>query len=105
MGRVQAKRGFNDDLVISLAIGCWLFDASSDYSKGSRALNDAMLACFQKQIRTYNETPDAVLSPIGVYGRASKERENSSKGQIIRQNVNKSINRGNIPDDMLWVLK
>ena len=28
-GRVQAKKGFNDDLVMSLGIGTWLYDASA----------------------------------------------------------------------------
>ena len=41
-GKAQAKRGFNDDLVISLAIGSWLYDASSDYSKNSKELNTAI---------------------------------------------------------------
>ncbi len=37
-GRASARRGYNDDLVMSLAIGTWLFDASADYSKNSKAL-------------------------------------------------------------------
>ena len=104
-GRVAAKRGFNDDLVMSLAIGTWLYDASGDYSKNSKALNDAILSCFSRNERVYNDTPDAVLNPIGVYGNNSAtNRENSGKDQIIKSNVNKALNRGMIPDDMKWVL-
>ena len=40
----QAMRGYNDDLVMSLAIGVWLFDTSPDYSRDAMALNKAMLA-------------------------------------------------------------
>ena len=47
--RAEARRGFNDDLVMSMAIGCWLFDASSDYSKNSKMLNDAIMNAFQKK--------------------------------------------------------
>jgi hypothetical protein len=104
-GRVAAKRGFNDDLVMSLAIGTWLYDASGDYSKNSKALNDAILSCFSRKERTYNDTPDAVFNPIGVYGNISKtNRENTGKDQIIKSNVKKALNRGMIPDDMKWVL-
>lgn len=39
----QAMRGKNDDLVMSLAIGCWLFDTSPEYSKQTTDLNSAML--------------------------------------------------------------
>jgi len=41
--KAQAMRGKNDDLVISLAIGVWLYDASNAYSKQSVDLNAAML--------------------------------------------------------------
>jgi len=40
----QAMRGKNDDLVMALAIGCWLFDTSTGHSKQSADLNAAMLA-------------------------------------------------------------
>ena len=103
-GRAEARRGFNDDLVMSLAIGAWLFDGSSDYSKNSKALNDAILGAFQIQKREYGETPDAVLKPVGVYENSS-ERKNSDKGNIVKQDINKTLNHGNIPADMLWLLK
>jgi len=103
-GRAEAKRGFNDDLVMSMAIGTWLFDASSDYSKSSKTLNDAMLSAFQKKETLYSDTPDAIFNPIGVYGN-SHNRNASKKDQIVNQDVNKTINRSKIPDDMLWLLK
>ena len=42
--KAQAMRGKNDDLVISLAIGIWLYDTSASYSQHSVDLNAAMLA-------------------------------------------------------------
>tara|TARA_B100000900_G_scaffold409603_1_gene425829 strand:+ start:158 stop:1789 length:1632 start_codon:yes stop_codon:yes gene_type:complete len=103
-GRAEARRGFNDDLVMSLAIGTWLFDASSDYSKNSKILNDAILNGFSRSAREFGETPDAVLQPVGVYG-SSKNREGSKNSSIIRQDVNKTLKRGNIPADMNWLIK
>ena len=39
----QAMKGYNDDLVMSLAIGVWLHDTSPEYSKDAMDLNQAML--------------------------------------------------------------
>ncbi len=102
-GRAQARRGFNDDLVMSLAIGTWLFDASSEYSKNSKQLNDAMLGAMKRSVRSYEETPGVVLQPVGIYSKKAQQNKNN-KG-IVKTDINKATNRSNIPDDMLWVLK
>jgi hypothetical protein len=39
----QAMKGYNDDLVMSLAIGVWLYDTSPEYSRDATDLNKAML--------------------------------------------------------------
>ena len=44
-----AMRGNNDDLIISLAIGCWLFEASPTFGKNSRDINKHMLSGFGKE--------------------------------------------------------
>ena len=44
--KAQAQTGKNDDLVMSLAIGLWLYESSSKVSKQSVDLNQAMLAAF-----------------------------------------------------------
>jgi hypothetical protein len=44
--KVQAMRDKNDDLVMALAIGVWLYDTSAGYNKQSVDLNAAMLAGF-----------------------------------------------------------
>ena len=58
--KAQAMKGYNDDLVMSFAIGTWLFDASADYSKNSRALNDAMLKAMKVTRKPYDDMPDAI---------------------------------------------
>lgn len=57
-GKAQAMRGQNDDLIMALAIGCWLYDTSPQLSKSGTDLNKAMLAAF-----AVNSTPieDTVL--------------------------------------------
>jgi len=84
-GRASARRGYNDDLVMSLAIGTWLFDASADYSKNSKALNDAMLNAMSRNTTPYGATPDAVNTPVFVFGGNSKQNRDN------RSNFNGSI--------------
>ena len=101
-GRASARRGYNDDLVMSLAIGTWLFDASADYSKNSKALNVAMLSAMSRNTTPYSDTPEAVNSPVFVFGGNSKENRDG------RVNFNGSDNLGakskvNIKDHK-WLL-
>jgi hypothetical protein len=101
-GRVQAKKGFNDDLVMSLAIGTWLFDASGDYSQSSKKLNNAMLNAFSMQSKEYSDTPDNVLSEVSSAPVFMPQRYDKKN---IKTNIKKALKRSNIPKDMLWVLK
>jgi hypothetical protein len=99
-GRAQARSGFNDDLVMSLAIGSWLYDGASEYAKSNSGLNEAMLNAISKNQRNYNDTPDQVFSPTGVYSG-----KNSSVGSNVKQDLNKTKNRSIIPQDYMWVIK
>ena len=74
-GRASARRGYNDDLVMSLAIGSWLFDASADYSKNSKSLNDAMLSAMSRNTNPYTDTPGS--APIIIHGRTNKQNTDS----------------------------
>ena len=49
----QAMRGKHDDLVMSLAIGIWLYDTSNFHSKSSADINKAMLAGFSSESNVY----------------------------------------------------
>ena len=51
-GKAQAMRGQNDDLIMALAIGVWLYDTSPQLSKTGTDINKAMLAAF-----AVNSTP------------------------------------------------
>jgi len=105
-GRVQAKKGFNDDLVMSLAIGTWLYDASADYSSSSKKINEAMLKCFSKSSKTYehpNEHALTNMNTLPFYHAAANKNEKNIVDK--RANLKNAIKRNNIPKDMLWVIK
>ena len=101
-GRAQARSGFNDDLVMSLAIGSWLFDGASDYSKSNSGLNEAMLTAMSKQQRPYSDTPDQVFAPTGVYSSSPNSQGLRSN---IKQDLNNTKSRSNILHDYMWVIK
>jgi hypothetical protein len=101
-GRVQAKKGFNDDLVMSLGIGTWLYDASADYSSSSKKVNEAMLNAFSSTRKEYGETPDQVLNDTTIMPVFASARSDKS---IIKTNLNKALKRSKIPPGMEWILK
>jgi hypothetical protein len=53
-GRAAAQKGRNDDLVLSLAIGLWIFDASGNYGKDASILNEAMFNGIEKTNRSFH---------------------------------------------------
>jgi len=52
--KAQAMKGKNDDLVMSMAIGIWLYDASPKNNKHTHDLNKAMLEGFGVNSRNSN---------------------------------------------------
>lgn len=60
--KVGAMKGYNDDLVMSLAIGCWLSDNNSDqYSTAQMEFADALL----KGMEVNNtKVKDTIISPF-----------------------------------------
>ena len=59
--KAQAMKGnYNDDLVMSLAIGVWLYDTAADSGRNSMAINQAMLDAMSVTITTSDRLPTAV---------------------------------------------
>ena len=98
-GRAEAKRGFHDDLVMSLAIGTWLYDASADYSKSSKGLNDAMLKAMSVKSSQFGSGKMPTKDVLGGHNTFSK------KLQTENQNKSNRNNKAGIPNDFLWVIK
>jgi hypothetical protein len=74
--KAQAMKGYNDDLVMSLAIGSWICDTATGVSKDSKALTSAMLAAMKVDKRTYDDLP----------GVSSGEKSGSNKNKLKNQN-------------------
>ncbi len=55
-GKAQAQKGQNDDLIMALAIGVWLYDTTPHYSKTGTDINKAMLAAFGTSNTPVGET-------------------------------------------------
>ena len=81
--KAKAMKGYNDDLVMSFAIGCWIFDASDAYSQNSRLLNESMIKGMKLQRNTYDELPEAVVSgrPFKSEERDPRHTSGEPKGQ------------------------
>jgi hypothetical protein len=96
--KAEAMKGHNDDLVMSLAIGAWLFDANSEYSRGSVDLNTAILA----GMRRAAVTTERVLPghTPNIYTSAQLGNDPRGDMRMIGQ-----LRGGRIPQDMSWILK
>ena len=91
-GKAQAQRGQNDDLIISLAIGVWLYDTSPQLSKQGTDINNVMLQAFGVNSTGIGDT---VMHPKPSY---TEEVGHSGK----RKNWPKSANPYSNFD---WVIK
>ena len=93
----QAMRGKNDDLVISLAIGVWLYDTSSSYSKQSVDLNAVMLAA----MGINKSEPEGILDPRVK----TMQNVNPFKPVILDDAPQGPVGTKNPLSDFLWLLK
>jgi hypothetical protein len=94
--RVSAMKGENDDLVMSLAIGSWLYDASADHSRDSSALNRAMLAGMSVNTNHFNGAANSII-----------RNEHIKNVQAKRDLVTGGVSRqpGMIPPEFAWIYR
>ncbi len=91
--KAQARKGANDDLIMSMAIGVWLYDTSPQYNKQTVDVNAAMLAGFAVNS---TEIGDTVLKSPAI----------STDGSNYTNDVRKSWDSKNNPIGNLdWLLK
>ena len=93
--RAQAMKNKNDDLVIALAIGVWLYDTSAYYNKDSVDLNKAMLNAFAingttKDQSVMNDWDDIAINPF--------------RPRILNSIPDVSSSMGRAYGDMSWLL-
>jgi hypothetical protein len=91
--KAQARKGANDDLIMSLAIGVWLYDTSPQYNKQSVDINAAMLAGFG-------------VNRTGINDTVIKSPAITTEGSNYSMDVSKSWDSKNSPFKNLdWLLK
>ena len=91
--KAQARRGANDDLVMALAIGVWLYDTDPQYHKQSVDLNKAMLSGFAVNS---TQIQDTVLKDSAII----------TDGNSYTSDVRKKWPNGKNPlADINWLLK
>ena len=102
--KAQAMRGnYNDDLVMSLAIGLWLYDSSSDHSRNSSALNKAMIEGMSVKKNTFDIPRDipSAISEGRSYNPIRTDGDTGNKGRWESKWGERNI----IPPEFYWVYK
>ena len=94
--KAEAMKGHNDDLVMSLAIGAWLFDVNSEYSRTGVNVNTVMLTAM-KRIAVSSESLLPGHTP-NIY--TSVQLGANSKGDM---RMVSDLKAGRIPQDMRWL--
>ena len=98
--KVGAMKGYNDDLVMSLAIGCWISDSNSDqYNVAQMEFADALLKGMEVNNTSVNDT---IVSPF------YKNQFNSYNPTIPvfmpEGKFNKEPTRKNPLGDLSWLI-
>jgi hypothetical protein len=94
--RVSAMKGENDDLVMSLAIGCWLYDASAEHSRDSDVINKAMLAAMSVNSNNFNGVANSIIKNEHI-------RNVQAKRDLVTGGLRTMGNT--IPPEFSWVYK
>ena len=94
--KAQAMKGKNDDLVMALAIGVWLYDTSPHYNPQSSNLNTAMLEAFAVN---RNQFADSALNPW------EDLTINPFRPRVLGSLPEASSSLGRAYGDMSWVLE
>jgi hypothetical protein len=102
--KAQAMKGnYNDDLVMSLAIGVWLYDSATDHSKGSAALNQAMLDAMSVSVTKSDRIPTAITDNR-QHNNPSTMQPVSSDGKRL-PGATKWSQRATFDPEFDWVYK
>jgi hypothetical protein len=68
---------------MSLAIGLWLFDASSGYSKYSETLSENMLAGFGVSSRNVNDVTNSKKTFVNPFSPAKHTEQEKNKHSSV----------------------
>jgi len=91
--KAQAMKGENDDLIMSLAIGTWMYDASTDYNKDGDKLNQAMLTAMGFKKKEFNGASNDVI--------LNKHQQEANRDRALR-GYSKPMS---LPPEFMWLIK
>ena len=77
-GKPQAMRSYNDDLVMALAIGCWIRDTALQVNKREVEYQKAMINSMYKS----NSTINTAIKGMQGYNKTTKEKVNEFKKEM-----------------------
>ena len=77
-GKPQAMRSYNDDLVMALAIGCWIRDTALQVNKREVEYQKAMISSMYKSDSTMNTT----IKGMQGYNKTTNEKINEFKEEM-----------------------
>jgi len=77
-GKPQAMRSYNDDLVMALAIGCWIRDTALQVNKREVEYQKAMIQSMYKSDSTMN----TAIKGMQGYNKTTKEKINDFKKEM-----------------------
>jgi len=97
----QALKDNHDDLVLSLAIGCWILEGSTAINKHQHALTVAMLQSTQLSRKDSSQMPNEVnsIKPLTHYQQAIKSPN------MMNRPINHSQVRNLDISDFRWLLR
>ena len=78
-GRPQAMRGYNDDLIMALSIGCWVRDTAFEGKKRETEYKEAMLNSIIKSDSVINTTIP------GMHGYKPGKQLDPKKEEVIKK--------------------
>jgi hypothetical protein len=87
-GKPQAMRSYNDDLVMALAIGCWIRDTALQINQRDIEYNKAFLGSMIYTNKSFDTT---------IPGMNNYNRNNALK--------NKAVDKQRENKEFLWLLK
>jgi hypothetical protein len=86
--RAQAMRSYNDDLVMALAIACWVRDTALTVNKRDTEYNKAMVGAMISSNRSFHTTIP------GMTGHSKKAKMDNLKNEARREQ-----------EEFVWLLK
>jgi hypothetical protein len=96
--KAEAMKGHNDDLVMSLAIGAWLFDVNAEYSRSAVNINSVMLSAMK---RTAASTAGLLPGQTpNIYTSAQLGSHPMGDMRLVGD-----LKTGKMPHDLAWLFK